>query len=144
MSSNSRFAVAVHILTSLAFRDGKALSSSHLAASVKTNPVVIRRLLIQLRKAGLIHSLPGKAGGAQLARRADAITLWDVYCAVEGGSPFAIPDKTENKSCPVSCAMKKMLSSVLAETERAMSKSMESMRISDLLAQVPEARTAGH
>ena len=132
MSGNSRFAVAVHVLTALAYRDGESLSSSELGASVQTNPVVIRRLLKPLARAGLVEARVGKGGGVRLARRAESITLLDVYRAVEGGSPFTLPDKPENKACEVSCSMKKILSSVLAETDRAMSKSLEKVRLSDL------------
>ncbi len=133
MSANSRFSVAVHIMTSLAYNDGASLSSPRIAASVGTNPVVIRRLLLRLARAGLVEAQVGKGGGARLARRPAAITLLDVFRAVEGGSPFALPDKPENKSCDVSCAMKKILSSVLAETDRAISKSLERLRLSDLV-----------
>ncbi len=132
MPSNSRFAVAVHVLTALAYHDGESLSSSRLAESVRTNPVVIRRLLIRLGKAGLVETRVGKSGGVQLARRPDSITLLDIFRAVEGGSPFALPDKPENKTCAVSCAMGKLLSSVLAETDRAISRSLERVRLSEL------------
>jgi len=136
MSANSRFPVAVHILTALAYRDGEWLSSPMLAASVRTNPVVIRRLLIRLQKAGLIQAHTGKSGGVQLARRPGSITLLDVFRAVEGGSPFVLPHKAENKACAVSCAMKRLLSSVLAETDRAISRSLEKVRLSDLVEEV--------
>jgi Rrf2 family protein len=132
MAPNSRFAVAVHVMTGLAHNRGKWISSPALAGSVRTNPVVIRRLLIKLRRSGLIRAHTGKAGGVQLARRPESITLLDIFRAVEGGSPFVLPDKPENKACEVSCAMKSLLSAVLAETDRAISKSLERVRLSDL------------
>ena len=139
MARNSRFPVAVHVLTALAYRDGESLTSSRLAASVRTNPVVIRRLLIQLGKAGLVEAQVGKSGGVQLARRPESITLLDVFRAVEGGSAWVLPDKPENKACEVSCAMRKLLSSVLAETDRAISGSLEKVRLSDLVEGVSAA-----
>ena len=139
MSANSRFPVAVHVLTALAYRDGESLSSSRLAASVRTNPVVIRRLLLQLGKAGLIETQVGKSGGVLLAKRPESITLLDVFRAVEGGSPFVLPDKPENKACDVSCAIGKLLSSVLADTDRAISRSLERVRLSDLVKGVAAA-----
>lgn len=136
MSANSRFPVAVHVLTALAYRDGVWLSSPRLAASVRTNPVVIRRLLIRLQTAGLIQAHTGKSGGVRLARRPQSITLLDVFRAIEGGSPFVLPHKAENKACAVSCAMKRLLSSVLAETDRAISRTLEKVRLSDLVEEV--------
>ena len=143
MSGNSRFAVAVHVMTALAYRDGESLSSPMLAESVMTNPVVIRRLVARLHRAGLVEARAGKSGGVRLGRRPESITLLDVFRAVEGGSPFVLPDKPENKACAVSCAMKKLLSSVLAETDRAMSKSLERVRLSDLVEDVAETAKAG-
>ena len=142
MSANSRFPVAVHIMTALAYRDGEWLSSTMLADSVRTNPVVIRRLMGRLRKSELVLAQTGKSGGVRLARRPGSITLLDVYRAVEGGSPFALPDKPENKGCAVSCAMKKMLSSVLAETDRAISRSLEKVRLSDLVLDIADTSKA--
>lgn len=139
MSGNSRFPVAVHVMTALAYNAGESISSRRLAESVRTNPVVIRRLLGPLGKAGLIEAQVGKAGGVRLARRAESITLLDIYRAVEGGSPFVVPDKPENKSCEVSCAMKHLLASVLAETDRAMSRSLEKVRLSELVREVEAA-----
>jgi len=139
MSGNSRFAVAVHVMTSLAYHDGELLSSPLLAKSVRTNPVVIRRLMAQLRRAGLVEARAGKSGGVRLGRSAATITLLDIYRAVEGGSPFVLPDKPENKSCSVSCAMKPLLSAVLAEADRAMARSLEKVRLSDLVGEVATA-----
>ena len=53
MSINSRFTVTVHILALLALEQ-KPLSSKYIAASVNTNPVVIRRILGLLSRAGLV------------------------------------------------------------------------------------------
>ena len=139
MAPNSRFAVAVHVMTALAHNRGEWISSPALAGSVRTNPVVIRRLLIKLRRSGLIRAHTGKSGGVQLARRPESITLLDIFRAVEGGSPFLLPDKPENRACEVSCAMKPLLSTVLAETDRAISNSLEKVRLSDLEREVSMA-----
>jgi DNA-binding IscR family transcriptional regulator len=45
MSTSSRFAVAVHVLTLMAWADEEPLKSEQVAESVNTNPVVIRRML---------------------------------------------------------------------------------------------------
>ncbi|HEX9426676.1 MAG TPA: Rrf2 family transcriptional regulator [Candidatus Polarisedimenticolia bacterium] len=139
MAANSRFPVAVHIMTALGYRDGESLSSPRLARSVNTNPVVIRRLLGQLRRAGLVRARPGKSGGARLARRAEAISLMDIYRAIGAGGPFSIPDKPEHKACEVSCRIKRILCSVLAETEASIAKSLEKVRLSDLVRDIDAA-----
>ena len=139
MGSSTRFSVAVHVMTALAYHDGESMSSPLLARSVQTNPVVIRRLLGRLGKAGLVRARAGKAGGTVLARRPESITLMDIFRAVEGGSPFSIPDKPPNKSCAVSCRMQRVLASVLSETEKAMAASLEKVRLSDLASEIGAA-----
>jgi Rrf2 family protein len=42
------------------------------------------QILQQLKTAGLVISTRGASGGYQLARPAEAITLWDVVAAVQG------------------------------------------------------------
>ena len=56
MSTSSRFAVAVHILTLMAWSEDEPLKSEQVAESVNTNPVVIRRMLCELSEANLVVS----------------------------------------------------------------------------------------
>ncbi len=145
MAANSRFSLALSIMTHLAYNAGQAMTSGQLATSLGTNPVVVRRLLGQLRKAGLVTCHPGKTGGCQVARTLGSISLFDIYAAVEGGAPFAIPSLPERKSCAVSCKMKSILASVLAEAERAVSSSLDGIRLSDCVTEVEKsaAKPAG-
>ena len=56
VAANSRMTIAVHALAWLALaqqRGHAVLTSSQVAASVNTNPVIIRRCLGDLRRAGL-------------------------------------------------------------------------------------------
>ena len=80
---NQQFTFAVHIMTALAFSPGQVIGSRTLTASVNTNPVVVRRLLLALRRAGLIETFAGKHGGARLRKGAGDISLVDIYNAVE-------------------------------------------------------------
>ena len=53
MQISSRFTIAVHILICIeTFKEDYKITSDFLASSVNVNPVVIRRLLQQLKKAG--------------------------------------------------------------------------------------------
>ena len=97
---NSRFAVAVHILTFLHEQQGQPATSELIASSVNTNPSLIRRLVLQLAKAGLTTSQMGTGGGTSLARPATDISLLDVYRAVETGEVFGLPREQPNPKCP--------------------------------------------
>ncbi|MBU2168273.1 MAG: Rrf2 family transcriptional regulator, partial [Alphaproteobacteria bacterium] len=73
MSDSQRFPVAAHALAYLAHKGAygpaQAVPSAILAASVPTNPVVIRRVTGLLARAGLIETRSGASGGAWLLRR---------------------------------------------------------------------------
>ena len=138
MAANSRFAVAMHIMAALAYRDGESLSSEALAKSVDTNPVVIRRLLRLLAKAGLVVAQAGKGGGSHLAKRPAQITLLDIYRAIDDAEPlFALTGKPVNQTCAVSCCIQDLAGKVFAEAETALTNVLKKKRLSDLVAQIP-------
>ena len=65
MQISSRFTVAVHVLICIeTFKNDHKVTSELLASSVNANPVVIRRLLQQLKKAGIINVKRGSGGAA--------------------------------------------------------------------------------
>lgn len=118
MSSNSRFTVATHILTLLASSQ-ESVSSDEIAVSVNTNPVVIRRLLSELAKAGLVVTQQGSGGGSRLARAADAITLAQIYRATEPGSLFGLHRHAPNPACEIGGNIQSVMGAVFDQTEQA-------------------------
>ena len=143
MAANTRFAVGVHLLTSLAFTGGTQ-TSEDLAASVLTNPVVLRRILARLQKAGLVLSHPGRKGGFTLARPASAVTLLDVHRAVGSKGLFAVHAHKEAKNCPVSSCIKGVLADVFTRAEGAAEGELRRVRLSDVVARVPAASGKRH
>lgn len=135
MSSSSRFAVATHVLLALSLHPGERMSSSVLALTVNTNPVVIRRLLGALQRAGLIATAAGKTGGTELARSPAEITLRDVYEAVSDGEIFALSPSPPNRHCPLSCSMKSVLLPVFASAETALAERLAGITLAALAAQ---------
>ncbi|MFD5428233.1 Rrf2 family transcriptional regulator [Streptomyces sp. NPDC127084] len=86
-STNTQFAVAVHVLTYLAGAAGRPVSSGELSESTKVNPVHVRRVLGPLRNAGLVRSRPGVHGGWELATDARDITLAEIWRLLQGADP---------------------------------------------------------
>ena len=83
MQISSRFTVALHIFTCVdTFKDEHKVTSDFLAASINTNPVIIRKILTQLKNAGLINVIRG-TGGIELTRDLKDITFYDVYQALK-------------------------------------------------------------
>ena len=88
MAVNTRFATGVQALLLLAAGPEVLHTSDDVAKALNTNPVVVRRVFLQLQAAGLVKSIKGPSGGTRLARPAKEITLADVYRALDGGDIF--------------------------------------------------------
>src|SRR4051812_16760077 len=131
MALNCRFGMAVHVLAALAARRDR-ISSSELAESFGTNAVVVRRLLSDLQRAGLVENSKGTLGGSLLARSAARITLDEVYRAVDDTEVFLNP-LPNNKRCPIACKAHKTLEQVLDRAETALERELKRTRLSDLV-----------
>ena len=133
---NSRFAVAVHILTLLEQQQGDPVTSEYIAGSVNTNPSLVRRLMGMLARAGLSTSQLGTGGGALLARPASRITLRDVYRAVDEGDLFAMHRERPNPACPVGRNIQAALEGHIDSAAAALEDELGRVTIADVLADV--------
>lgn len=135
MQISSRLTVAVHVLLCIeVFKDQRKVTSDFLASSVNVNPVVIRRILQQLKKAGIVSVVRG-SGGADAARPLEEITLLDLYNAVEcvdGGGLFHFHENP-NQLCPVGRYIHAVLDGRLEEVQAAMEREMSSVTMRDIL-----------
>jgi Rrf2 family protein len=137
MSANSRMTVGVHILSYLVLAQGKRpdpVTSDRIASSVNTNPVVIRRLLGALRERGLVRSRRGASAGWTLARSPAAITLLDVYQAVEGGPLFGFHASTPNQRCPIGRGIQPALSKVYGSLEEQLLRRLSQTTVAQVVA----------
>jgi Rrf2 family protein len=136
VAANSRLTIAVHALAwlALAQRRGKEfLTSDQVAASVNTNPVVIRRSLGDLRRVGLVEVRHGAGAGWSLARAPDEITLLDVYEAVEQEPLFALHRTEPNLECPVGRGIRPALGGTYARVEQTLRAELRRTSIADVL-----------
>ncbi|WP_346681404.1 Rrf2 family transcriptional regulator [Bifidobacterium pullorum] len=135
MQVSTRFSMAMHTLLCIGYFSGKAkTTSSFIASSVNANPVVIRRLLGQLKEAGLVTVEAG-VGGASLARPAEAITMLDVFRAVDsldGGHLFDF-HANSNPDCPVGGHIHEVLDGELADAQAALERRLAQATLADLL-----------
>ena len=137
---NQQFTFAVHIMTALACSSGEVIGSQTLAASVNTNPVVIRRLLMALRRAGLIETFAGKHGGARLRMKPREISLVDIYDAVEPRPVIPVNERKVFRKCHVSCNMKSIMSGVAESTKEAVRRHLRGITLSQLVRRVRSGR----
>ena len=127
-------------MTALAFSPQEVIGSQKLAASVNTNPVVVRRLLLALRRARLIETFAGKHGGARLRKKPNHISLVDIYDAVESRRVILVNERTALKQCHVSCNMKNIMSSVAESTERVVRQHLRDITLAQLVRKVHPRR----
>ena len=134
MQISSRFTIGLHILTAIdMFQKDYKVTSDFLAGSIRTNPVVVRKILGQLKKAGLIHSSQGVAG-ITMAKPLEEISFYDVYSAiepVEDGDLFRFHDDP-NPDCPVGRNIHELLHGKLREIQSAMEEKMRGYTLADL------------
>ncbi|MCY8265468.1 Rrf2 family transcriptional regulator [Bacillus haynesii] len=127
---NTRLSVAIHILSLIAANPRE--SSEMIAGSVNTNPVVIRRMISQLKKGGILTSRPGVAG-ATLKRDPEDISLLDIYRAVQPQEElFAIHDRP-NPNCPVGRQIQTTLDQTFHSVQQAMENELASKSLKDVL-----------
>jgi DNA-binding IscR family transcriptional regulator len=103
---------------------------------VNTNPSLIRRLLLQLARAGFTTSQMGTGGGALLARPADAITLLDVYRAVDENRNVIPMHSSPNPKCPVGRNIQSVLEGRIDAAERALRHELAQTTIAELAGDV--------
>lgn len=135
MLSNTHFAMAVHVLSVLAYQEGRVIGSEDLARSVDTNPSFLRGLIGALRNAGLVETRLGKGGGTMLARPAANITLYDVYLATESQPALTSHECSDRSKCIVAKNMVRLLADVNQRLEGAVEEELQKMTLADLVSQ---------
>lgn len=131
--------MAVHVLAVLAYKDGDRVSSSLLAASVNTNPVSIRRLLLVLQGARLVETRKGAGFGSRLSRSPARITLGEVYRAVDADKPYALSRQPPNDQCPVGHGIRTVLEQVFGSARAALEQELSKTTLAAVVEAVKAA-----
>ena len=136
MQISSRFTIAIHMLTCMeTFKEDYKITSDFLASSINVNPVIIRRILSQLKEAGIIEVKRG-TGGAGITKPLNEITFLDIYRAVE-----CIEENTlfhfhenPNPNCPVGKNIHNILDDKLYRVQSAMERELKAITLADVMA----------
>lgn len=136
----SRFATAVHtlgLLATAAQQGWGPMTSAHIASSVGTHAVVIRRVLAELVEAGLVQTRRGAGGGATLARDPQTITLRDIYEAIDDDTQlFSTTPQGPNLDCPVGAQMSDYMSELFGDIEDTLKRRLQSVTLADVHARI--------
>lgn len=134
MQISSRFTLAIHIFACIdTFENEHKVTSGFLAESTNVNPVIIRKILGQLKRAGLIKVARG-TGGTTVARPINEITFLDVYRALEcvGHGDLFHFHKNPNTNCPIGKNIHQILDDKLFQIQTAMEKELASITLGDV------------
>jgi Rrf2 family protein len=129
MKRNSRLSLALHSLGHMADDPERVRTSAEIAAHAGTNPVVVRRVLGRLRAAGLLLAEKGHAGGGRLARPPEAITLAEIYGALD--ERLAPEAEEAAPRCAVEHALERRMAAVTEEAEAALVARLATMTIAE-------------
>jgi DNA-binding IscR family transcriptional regulator len=135
MRISSKCSVAIHSLVLIVLWASKyRVTSALLAKSTGCNAVVIRNIMIALKKAGIISVSKGSRG-IQLLLDPKAISLWQVYCALETDPAIALFGLHPKPSpvCPVGYVIHDLLSEPYKQIGAAMEQMMRSLCLQDIL-----------
>ena len=141
MKISVRFTAAVHTLLCINyFEKDYRVTSGFIAESTGVNAVIIRKILLQLQKAGLVKTAAG-VGGSHLLKTPEEITLLSVYNAVNEGE-----DERElfnfhpspNSQCPIGKNIHRVLDPALDAAQKAMEAELQKTTLADLLSQLTQ------
>lgn len=134
MQISSRFTLAIHIFACIdTFGNEYKVTSDFLAGSTNVNPVIIRKLLGQLKGAGLIQVARG-TGGTTVTKPLEEITFLDIYHAVEcveNGELFHFHENP-NPNCPVGKNIHHILDNKLLQIQNSLEKELASITLADV------------
>ena len=134
MQISSRFTLAIHIFACIdTFGNEHKVTSDFLAGSTNVNPVIIRKILGQLKGAGLIEVARG-TGGTTVTKPLNEITFLDIYNAVECVEKGELFHFHENPSpnCPVGRNIHHILDDKLLQVQNALERELAAITLADV------------
>ncbi|WP_099974031.1 Rrf2 family transcriptional regulator [Lactobacillus terrae] len=127
-----RLSDAVHILSYIEIFKDENPSSAIMAASMESNPSLVRRIMSQLSNADLLITSPGKVS-PKLSRQPSDISLLDIYRAVDESGSLLHVDEDTNPNCLVGANIQDVLESKYAQVQAASEREMSLISLDDII-----------
>lgn len=128
MRGDARLSRMLHVLIHMEKRGGRTTSET-IALMLDTNPVVVRRTMGSLKRAGIVNSDGGAGGGWSLQRDIATITIRDVHEALGSPRSIALVASADHPACPVERAVGEELSVIFRDTEAFMLQRMQDVNL---------------
>lgn len=138
MKFSHKLSDAVHLLAYIEIFPDDDLSSRAIARSIVTNPSMVRSLMMDLRKAGLLKTKQGSAE-PELAKKPEEISLYDIFAAVDMDHHLLHVDEDTEQQCPVGGNIQGPLAKAYAEVEEAAFAKMQEISLQEIVDQIKEA-----
>ena len=132
--ANTRLSDLLQILVYLKIHEGEKLPSSRIAASLKTNPSLVRQMIGQLSRAGLLQTQRGSTQ-IHFTRPLTEITALDVYRASEPAHDLLVVDQNTAQSCSVGVAFPNVLAGHSQEIQASVEAQLAQLTVAQLVAE---------
>ncbi|NTV79517.1 MAG: Rrf2 family transcriptional regulator, partial [Clostridiales bacterium] len=123
--------VSIHILCLISRMGEEPLTSEYIASSINTNPVLVRRLMSRLKKANLIDART-KLGVTGLSKKAEEISLLDIFIAVEDNRDLFDIHSNTNHNCPVGARIEDTLKNIYVDIQATTEKKLSAITLADV------------
>jgi len=120
-------AIALHTVTYLASEPERVATTAEIANALCVSEAHLSKVLQRLSRAGLVTSARGPKGGHSLARSPEAITLLEVYEAIEG--------RLETNDCMLmrpACDSNCIMGDLLHKVNALVKEHLSNTRVSDV------------
>ena len=131
MKYSHRLSDAIHILSYIVICKDGDLSSTAIARSINSNPSLVRRLMTQLTKNGLLTTQQGVANPALVFKPQD-ISLLDIYMAISNDENLLHVDETTNPQCPIGSNISSILNDTYQRVQLAAENEMQNINLADI------------
>lgn len=128
---STKLSVSIHILSVIALMEEPTITSDYIASSINTNPALVRRLMSRLKKAKLIKTST-KLGVTGLARKAEDISVLDVFLAVEEHSDLFSIHSNTNLNCPIGAKIEGTLKNLFENIQKATEEKLSAITLADI------------
>jgi Rrf2 family protein len=132
MRKDSRLSRMLHMLLHMARHD-HLFTSEQIAEMLQTNPVVVRRTLSGLKKAGYVTAKKGPTGGWRIACDLEKTSLLDIYTAVGNPPLFAMGYDHSDPVCAVERVINQALDDTLSQAEALIMQKLGNISLAQLL-----------
>ena len=143
MKRSARLSVALHALVHLVDKPD-AVTSTILSECLMTNPVVVRRVMGELREAGIVSSAKGHDGGWRLTRPPAEVSLQDVHAALGETLLLRAESDPGDTACTIVRTVDRVMTDFLADAEALLAARLKRISLADLARNSAHDHTATH